>query len=161
MDETETLHTAVLVLLPSPVASRATLARAARITPFPAPFGEIQHRKVASLRMGSAACSAGTGPRGWGSFTGRRGNPPCHHRLPAPLNAGQGKHHCVGSRQGVGASEVRTAGSLCPSGCRRSSGLGQPKCAAFHFEPSLMCKGNEKRYTLGLARMEGKRGEGK
>ena len=161
MDETETLHTQILVLVPPLAASSAVLGCAARLIPLPAPFGKSQHRRVAPPRMGSAARPGGTTPQRWAVLPGRCGNPPCHHLPPAPLNAGQGKHHCVGSRQGAGASEVRTAGSLCPSGCRLSLGLGQPKCAAFHFEPSLMYRGNEKHYTVGLVCMEGKRGEGK
>lgn len=163
MDETETLHTQILVLVLPPVASHAMLGCAAHLTPLPAPFGESQHRGVTPPRMGSApwhvpvARCHGVGQFCWGDC----GNPPCHHLPPVPLTASQGKHHCVGSRQGASASQVQTAGSLCPSGCRLSSGLGQPKCAAFHFEPSLMYRGNEKHYTVGLVCMEGKRGEGK
>jgi len=130
------------------------LCRAAHLTPVPAPVGESQRRGAAPARTGSAAHPGSTA-------LGRRGNPPCPHLPPAPLNAGQGQHHCAGSRHGAGASEVRTAGSLCPSGCRLRAGLGQPKCAAFHFEPSLMYRGNEKHYTVELVCMEGKRGEEK
>lgn len=146
-------------MVPAP---RASCARPrAHLIPVPAPFGDRHHRGLVPPRMGPLARPSSPTLSCWAFSVGRRGNPPCHHLPPAPLNAGQGKHHCVGSSRGAGASKGRTAGSLCRSGCRLSSGLGQPKCAAFHFQPSLMPRGNEKHYTARPVCMEGKCGEEK